>query len=536
MDRKPESFGKFQLLERIGAGGMAEIFLALPADTAFSKLVAVKRILPDYNEDAYYRRMFRREGQIAVRFRHPAIVAVHEMGQVDHQLYISMEYFPGKTLAELIRNFRDNGDGLQVQDKLMIIKQIADGLHYIHEFTDHGEATEIIHRDISPQNILVGFDGAVKLIDFGVARINTTEEATHSDDLKGKIAYMSPEQARGDTLTKQTDVFSLGIVLWELLACKKLFTGKSADEVSEKVEKAIVPDISLHAKYLPVEVLRICKRALAKDVRERYKTAADFSADLEDALKHFVRTGHAKRVAKALHGLFPKESNRLQIQLKKYEAVKNDDNEEDFSPQKRLPAKEAARAHAVQIAPSDSMPRAPLLESASIGPSASAVKKRSVKKRPSNPGPPSRALYAIMLLLFAFSGVILGAALSRVPQFELVSRWMSHSLTLLSLPELAKIPRASAPVAKSFEKVDRTVAAQPLPPPAAFVTILVEPNVRIWIDGELVGMGSVRDLKVPTDRELTIYAVLKTAGFEKRQTVHFKAGTRNLINWMNLKK
>jgi eukaryotic-like serine/threonine-protein kinase len=165
-----ERFGKFEFLEKIGEGGMAEVFLAKPSDASFSKLVAVKRLLPQLKDDYSFLEMFRREGSIAMRFRHPSIIAVYEMGAIDGQPYISMEYFPGKPVARVMNRLRDSGQALALLDKITIIKRIAEALHYIHEFSDYGENdAQIIHRDISPHNIMIGFNGVSKLIDFGIA-------------------------------------------------------------------------------------------------------------------------------------------------------------------------------------------------------------------------------------------------------------------------------------------------------------------------------------------------------------------------------
>ena len=306
---------------------MAEIFLARPGDAALSKLVALKRILPEHADSAYYREMFRREGEIALRFRHPAIVTVHELGKVSGHYYMSMEFFPGKTLAQLIVSLRDNPDAVEVKDKALIIKSIADALHYIHEFSDHGEETEIIHRDISPQNILVGFDGATKLIDFGVAKVNTEEEKTASKNLKGKVAYMSPEQVRGEELTKQTDVFSLGVVLWEILTGRKLFTGKSVEEVTRKVEQCDIPIFAEYAATMPMELRIIALKALAKDVGSRYKSAGELSADLDEYLRKQHSDRSQKRLAKALQALFPDDFSHLQSVLKKHEASNRETGE-----------------------------------------------------------------------------------------------------------------------------------------------------------------------------------------------------------------
>jgi serine/threonine protein kinase len=317
-------FGKFELLEHIGEGGMAEVFLARPSDASLSKLIALKRILPALANNPYFEDMFRREGEIALRFRHPSIVTVYEIGQVQNASYMTMEYLPGKTLAELIRKLQNNKDAMDTASKVSIIKCVADALQYIHDFADYGELTEIIHRDISPHNILIGFDGATKLIDFGIAKLTSGVEVTGSQNLKGKVAYMSPEQVKGLKLTKQTDIFSLGIVLWEILAGKKLFTGKSVGEVSAKVETCEVPPLVEFAPDVPMELRTVCRIALAKETGDRYSSAGEMAADLDNVLRKYYRNRKQKQLSVFLHELFPADVLHLQAVLKKHEITRRE--------------------------------------------------------------------------------------------------------------------------------------------------------------------------------------------------------------------
>lgn len=298
---------------------MAEIFLARPADVALSKLVALKRILPDYSDRANFREMFLREGEIALRFRHPSIVVVNEIGQVGSEYYMSMEYFPGKTLGQLANKLRSGKGALDLAEKIHIIKCVAEALQYIHDFTDYGDLTEIIHRDISPQNILIGFDGATKLIDFGVAKVNTIENATDTKNIKGKFAYMSPEQIRGEKLTKQTDIFSLGIVFWELLNGRKLFASGSIDEVMRNVASFQTPKLVDFGTDLPYVLCRICQRCLARSPEERFQSAGELARELDGYLRKSAEGGHQHRIAQAMHAIFSEDVSKLRAQLRKYE-------------------------------------------------------------------------------------------------------------------------------------------------------------------------------------------------------------------------
>ena len=313
-----QTFGKFQLLERIGTGGMAEIFLAKPLDASMSKLVAVKRILPHLMDDPTFHEMFRRECAIVLRFRHHSIIAVHEMGTIEGQHYMSMEYFPGKTLGTLMVSLRKHEKNLDTDLKVQIIKNIAEALQYIHDFSDYGRPTEIIHRDISPHNIMIGFDGATKLIDFGIAKI-TDRDHTQTKAIKGKVPYMSPEQVRSEKLTKQTDIFSLGVVFWELLAGRKLFTGQTIAELTTKVEECIVPPISIEAPNIPAEIGRICTKALSRETKFRYSSATEMIADIDEYLRSQNAENPQRKLATIVQELFTEELEVLKRQLHSYE-------------------------------------------------------------------------------------------------------------------------------------------------------------------------------------------------------------------------
>jgi serine/threonine protein kinase len=313
-----ERFGKFQLFERIGEGGMAEVYLAQPLDASLSKLVAVKRILPNFQGDPAFEEMFRTEGKIAMQFRHSAIIAVHEMGVIHGCHYMSMEYFPGKPLATIINLLSTSPVKLSIPEKVAIIRSIAEALQYVHNFTDHGDRTEFIHRDISPHNIMVGFDGAAKLIDFGIAK-DASNETTQSKYIKGKIAYMSPEQVNSESLNKQTDIFSLGIVLWELLAERKLFVGRTVQEISEKVREFRVPPLSRYQPDMSEMLNSICQKALSRDLSTRYSSAGAMVHDLNAYLRSGVEEVQQRYIAEIMRNLFHEDFQILRDMLNRYE-------------------------------------------------------------------------------------------------------------------------------------------------------------------------------------------------------------------------
>ena len=316
-------FGKFRLLERIGAGGMAEVFLAKPTDASLSKLLAVKRILPAHASDAKFLEMFKREGAIAMQLRHMAIIAVHEMGSIDGQYYLSMEYFPGQPLSVLIRKLREAKVELDPAIKALIVKNVAEALHYVHEFRDFGDVSEIIHRDVNPGNIMIGYDGVTKLIDFGIAK-DLNKELTKIDSLKGKYPYMSPEQVAGEKLNRQTDIFSLGAVLWEILVGRKLFPGNSVSEVMKQVADCKIPsDVELDV-VIPNKLDTICRLALAKNPSERYRNAGEMAEDLADFLQRADTHVLQRKLAEVVQEVFPEDFQRVRGLLKKYDSLSTD--------------------------------------------------------------------------------------------------------------------------------------------------------------------------------------------------------------------
>ena len=283
MSSQVEQFGKYILLEKLASGGMAEVYLSKSnGAVGVNKFVAIKRILPQYSDNQEFIEMFKEEAKITVNLNHGNVVSIYDFGIERHQFFLVMEYVEGRNLRQIITEMKRTNTQFTVEQIVYMIKEVAAGLDHAHRCIDGttGRPLNITHRDMSPQNIMVSFEGEVKIIDFGIAKAETQIEATKAGTLKGKFGYMSPEQADGQTIDLRTDVFSLGIVMWELLANDRLFTSSSEAAILRKIRECQVPSIRKINPSVPPELERIVNKALAKDKSLRYQTAAALHRDL----------------------------------------------------------------------------------------------------------------------------------------------------------------------------------------------------------------------------------------------------------------
>ncbi|MEW6435313.1 MAG: serine/threonine-protein kinase [Myxococcota bacterium] len=304
-------FGRYQLLRKIASGGMGQVLLAKKGQDDFEKLVVIKRILPHLVEDEEFFTMFKDEAKITMRLDHPNIARINEFGVENGVHFIEMEYVAGEDARRIEKRAAAAGRGIPVGVILRIIADAAAGLDFAHKARDaKGQPLNLVHRDVSPQNVLVGFDGSVKLIDFGVAKAAGRAQHTATGILKGKFPYMSPEQARGDELDPRSDVFALGIVLWELLTGRRLFKGENDLATQKLVLACQVPAPSSVEPSVPPGLDPIVLKALAKDAADRYPDAAAFRMALEEFalanaipssaahLSAFMQELYAERIAK----------------------------------------------------------------------------------------------------------------------------------------------------------------------------------------------------------------------------------------------
>ncbi|PIR21002.1 MAG: hypothetical protein COV45_03815 [Deltaproteobacteria bacterium CG11_big_fil_rev_8_21_14_0_20_47_16] len=278
---EPKQFGKFFLLDKLAIGGMAEIYKAKTFGAeGFEKLLAIKRILPHCAADKDFISMLIDEAKLSVLLSHANIVQVYDLGKVGDDYFISMEYISGVNLRDLVYRCRELGRTIPTDIAVYIISEICKGLDYAHRKTDTGgQPLHLVHRDISPQNVLISYEGEVKIVDFGIAKAAMNISHTMAGILKGKIAYMSPEQALGKSIDHRTDIFSTGILLYEALTGEKLFSGESQFEVLKKIRSTKI-DLSRLPTSIPKPLQVILARALAYFPKDRFQSAGDMQIEL----------------------------------------------------------------------------------------------------------------------------------------------------------------------------------------------------------------------------------------------------------------
>lgn len=282
----PEPFGDYILLERVAIGGMAEIFRARKQNDPAQRDLCIKRILPHYSEDESFINMFIDEARIAAQLQHPNIVQIYDFDTHDDSYYIAMELVTGRDLKQTLETCVQHNTQLTPEMVAVIAAALARSLHYAHTKEVNGQPLNIVHRDVSPHNVLLGFNGEVKLTDFGIAKAASRITTTRAGTVKGKCAYMSPEQARGKTLDGRSDIFSIGILMYETLANRRLFTGDSDFDILTKVLKEEIVPPSEYRAGLDPELERICMKALERDRNLRYSSGAALERDLQQWINH----------------------------------------------------------------------------------------------------------------------------------------------------------------------------------------------------------------------------------------------------------
>jgi serine/threonine protein kinase len=307
---KPIPFGKYYLLERINVGGMAEVFKAKTVGVeGFERIVALKRILPSIAEDEEFITMFIDEAKIAVQLQHANIAQIFDLGKVDDSYFIALEYVNGRDLRGIFDDLHKMGQTMPMPQVCYLIMQLCEGLDYAHNKRDaQGRDLNLVHRDVSPQNLLIGYEGEVKLIDFGIAKAAGKASKTQAGILKGKFGYMSPEQVRGLPIDRRSDIFALGIVLYEMLTGERLFIGESDFSTLEKVRNVdIIPPSSFNAS-VPVNLERIVLKALEKNVEDRYQNAIDLHDDLQLFMHSVGQFSSRKDLSAWMKRTFPANS------------------------------------------------------------------------------------------------------------------------------------------------------------------------------------------------------------------------------------
>ncbi|HET6582840.1 MAG TPA: serine/threonine-protein kinase, partial [Nannocystaceae bacterium] len=279
--------GRYELIHRLGHGGMATVYLGRALGTAgFEKLVAVKVIHPHLASEPEFVEMFLDEARIAARIHHPHVVEILDLGREDDVFFMVMEYVEGDTLASIVRELRKTDTRLPLPVVVQIVADACEGLAAAHDLEDpDGEPYKLVHRDVSPHNLLVGLDGRVRVVDFGIMKAAGKRSTTLTGQLRGKLPYMSPEQAKGQSIDLRTDLFALGCVLWELCAGERLFAGETDSEILAHVVDCEVRDIRELRPDVPPEIVKVLQRSLAVDRNERYPSAQEMLRDVRLALR-----------------------------------------------------------------------------------------------------------------------------------------------------------------------------------------------------------------------------------------------------------
>lgn len=306
---EPRRFGKYLLLGRLAHGGMAELYRAkLIGAEGFEKLIAIKMILPHLAEEENLIKSFIEEAKLAAFLQHQNIVQIYDFGSVDGAYYIAMEYLYGKDLKLVTKRAKEKRSPLSLEIALYIATQVCAGLGYAHKLKDfQGRPMNIIHRDIGPQNIFITYDGQVKIIDFGIAKAAIQDTTTQEGSIKGKVAYMSPEQAQGKAIDHRSDLFAMGILLYEMVTRKKMFEG-DAFQVFAKVRAADYTPPEVIKSNLPMQIYGILEKALKKDREQRYQFAEEMLADLEACMHQLSYGSSFRSLSQYMNTLFKKEA------------------------------------------------------------------------------------------------------------------------------------------------------------------------------------------------------------------------------------
>jgi TonB family protein len=298
-------FGQYVLTEKIATGGMAEVWKArMRGVEGFQKIVAIKKILPHLSDNQDFIEMFVDEAKLAAQLNHNNIIHIYDLGKIQNSYYIAMEYIDGYDLKTILRRGEERGNPMTVELGLFIASKLASALDYAHRKKDFEEKEMgLVHRDVSPQNVLVSQEGDIKLCDFGIAKAASKASHTQAGALKGKLQYMAPEQAWGRSIDRRSDVFALATVLFEMLTNRKLFSGDNELSILEQVREARVQPPSLYNDEVTPEIDKIVIKALQKDPANRYQTAGEMARDLDAILYSFKPTPTSADLAIYMHRL-----------------------------------------------------------------------------------------------------------------------------------------------------------------------------------------------------------------------------------------
>ncbi|MBU1431649.1 serine/threonine protein kinase [Myxococcota bacterium] len=325
---QPQPFGKYLLLEQIGLGGMAEVWHACQFGAAgFQKRLVIKKLLPEFAENDEFVKMFINEAKISVSLQHSNIVQVFDLGLADNEYFIAMEEIKGRDLFQVLKRCADLKIKFPYKLSIYIIIEVLKGLELAHNSSGEGGKLEkIVHRDVSPENIMISFNGEVKVADFGIAKVKKSNQASSENFLKGKFGYMSPEQLKKQEIDLRSDLFSVGVVLFEMISMQRLFKGKNTIEIAKSVHSFDINERVIELKgQIPGELIEILKKVLAYEPKNRFNNASEFLESL--VYYSFERSIRATgpQLSRFMKSIFSEEIEdearrdlRIEAQIKEY--------------------------------------------------------------------------------------------------------------------------------------------------------------------------------------------------------------------------
>jgi serine/threonine protein kinase len=389
-----KSFGKYRPIAELGHGGMATVYLAASqGPRGFSKLVVVKDLKDEFSTDGEFATMFVDEARLAARLNHPNIVQTYEVEEQEGHFFIVMEYLEGQPLSQIRSRLARLGAQLR-DNQARVLGEVLDALHYAHELADYdGRPLNVVHRDVSPHNIIVTYAGDAKLVDFGIAKAADSSSHTRTGVIKGKLAYMSPEQAFGKPVDRRADIFSIGVILWEAMTGRRMWKGSAEGAIAHRLSTGDIPKITDFVPEAPAHLRAICERALAPRMEERYPTAIAMRQDLEGYLATLVQRPSARDFGGLVAQAFGEDRARLGALIEQQMLSLR-----DFS----------------QNAPIGELPRIPVVGAGSSTPvSKSGPLGMSTRPPPPNPTAAAASGYPIRwLVLGGLALIILGAAVT----------------------------------------------------------------------------------------------------------------------------
>ncbi len=550
-NKKFQRFGKYLILDHLVDGGMAKICRARYLGEQANKVVAIKMVQPQFSNDEAFVRMFQDELNITFGMLHPNIMQVYDYGKTNGQLYTAMEYIHGANLKQYLDRLKERKVVFPVEISCYIISQVCLGLHYAHTFTDKltGKPYNIVHRDISPHNIMLTYDGAVKVIDFGIAKANTNSEATQAGTIKGKLSYLAPEYLEGLDLDARYDEFAVGITLWELLCSRKLFQANNDLAVLKQIQACkIVPPSTINPS-VPKELDTIVMKALSKDRAHRYENldqmnralvkflysqypdfnASDLNTFAEDLFKKEIESDREKfvaygqidvqayiedmkneesrtsKISKKEAGL--KAAVQERIQVREIELAVDSNQIQGIEIEEKAEYKTDTRKlqkNALQVGPKSASKNTKAGSNPASG-KKSGTNSRVVNKREIEAEEEKSSSPSIIILIIAAS--FAGFAYF---QAELVEQVIGINLKTMIHGEAPARTISSVEKPKQSRNINRPLENRPLETNGELVLSGVDISMEVYVDGSKVNYVGT-PLIVPLDQEVTV--LVKKTGF-----------------------